>query len=128
MLYYRPDWTNRVEARKLREFGGLRVDLFDNEHQALHRRISMVPLLGIHALQKVAFDHQPTDNLYENIDSFLLLTEKAIHHPKADSIERRLGELTMEAVLMQRDFIQDVRGRGNVPVSRRQMKATYDTL
>lgn len=123
MLFYRPEWSLRPEARYLRELGGLRVDLPRAEHDEMHRRVALVPLLGVHALQRVASDYKPVNSLYQNIDRFVSLTERALRHPKSHEIERKLGALTIDAILMQREFIEQSRGRKGVHVSNKQVLA-----
>ena len=122
MLYYRPEWSVRREAQYLRELGGLRVDLTREDHDEIHRRIPLVPLLGLHALERVAREHKRTDSLYQNIDSFICATERALKHPKSHELERQLGALTIESIVLQRDFIKEIRGRKGVLVSGKQLR------
>lgn len=122
MLFYRPEWSHRTEAKYLRELGGLRVDLLRTDHDEIHRQVPFVPLLGVHALQRVANEHTRTDSLYQNIDNFVRSVERALKHPKSHELEKKLGALTIEAVLMQRDFVKEVRGRRKIPVSDKQLK------
>lgn len=123
MLFYREEWSARPEARYLREMGGLRVDLPRAEHDEMHRRVALVPLLGVHALQRVASDYKPVNSLYQNIDRFVCLTERALKNPKSHEIERELGQLTIKSILMQREFIEQVRGRKGVQISQKQVLA-----
>lgn len=123
MLFYREEWSTRPEGLWLREHGGLRVDLTRADHDEMHRRVALVPVLGVHALQRVASDYQPVESLYTNLDRFVALTERALKHPRSHQIERDLGELTIRSILMQRDFIHEVRGRKGVKVSQKQMVA-----
>jgi hypothetical protein len=124
MLFYREEWSVRPESRYLRELGGLRVDLSTSDHAEMHRRVGLVPLLGVHALQRVANEYRPEPALYTNIDRFVSLTERALKHPKAHQLEKDLGHLTIQAILMQREFIEEVRGRKGVRVSGKGLEAT----
>jgi hypothetical protein len=123
MLFYREEWSVRPEGLWLREHGGLRVDLSRPDHDEMHRRVALVPVLGVHALQRVASDYKPVNSLYQNLDRFVALTERALKHPRSHKIEQDLGHLTIEAMLMQRDFIEEVRGRKGVQVSEKQKLA-----
>lgn len=125
MLFYDKEWSLRDEARWLREHGGLRVDLSRADHDEMHRRVALVPLLGVHALQRVAADHKPVESLYTNLDRFVSLTEKALRNPQCHEIERDLGHLTIRAMLMQREFIEEVCGRRGVHVSGKQLEQGF---
>lgn len=121
MLFYKEEWQLRPQARQLRELGGLRVDLSQADHAEMHRRVALVPLLGVHALQRVVSDYKPVEALYTNIDRFCSITERALKSPHSHQIEKDLGHLTIQAILMQREFIEEVRGRKGVRVSGKQM-------
>lgn len=111
IFFYRQEWSLRPEARYLREDCGLRVMLERPLHDEMHNRVPLVPMLGVHALKRVAAEFVPDSNLYKNIDNFLLLTEEALRHPRSHEIEKKLGELTIESVLTQKEIIKEFHER-----------------
>ena len=111
LLFYDKEWSLRPEGLYLREHAGLRVDLPVPRHNEMHRRVALVPLLGVHALQRVASDYKPSQSLHQNIDRFVFLTERALKHPNCHNIEKKLGELTIEAVLMQQEVLREFHQR-----------------
>lgn len=114
ILFYAKEWNLRPEGAYLREDGGLHAYITRPEHDEMHRRVALVPMLSVHALQRVAGDYRPSQSLYTNIDNFVRLTEKALKNPKAHELERKLGALTIESVIMQRDFLREIQKRKNV--------------
>lgn len=111
LLFYEKDWSARPEAKYLREQGGLIAMLSRPDHDEVHRQVALVPMFAVHALQRVASEHRPVSSVYANIDNFVLLTEKALQHRRTTSLEKRLGLLTIEAMLEQKDIIKELRKR-----------------
>lgn len=111
LVFYGKEWSLRPEGLWLREQGGLIADLPRPEHDEIHRRVALVPLLGVYALQRVANRYEPTPSLYRNIDNFCLEVERANKHPKAHRLERQLGLLTIEAMQDQKDILKEFRKR-----------------
>ncbi len=111
-LFYEQEWELRPEAKYLRCDGGLIAPLSRQDHDRIHQEVALVPLLGVYALRRVAAEYKPTQSLYKNMDNLVLLIDEAIHHPRSHSLETRLGELTIEAIVRQKDFIKEVRKNG----------------
>lgn len=79
-------------------------------HEELHRKTATVPLLGYHALQRVAREMKPYyEDPLDSIDDFSFAVDLANKHPKAKRVERMLGELTVETVREQIPFIRSMR-------------------
>lgn len=113
VLFYEQEWELRPEGVYLRCDGGLIAPLTRADHDKIHQEVALVPLLGVYALKRVAAEYTPTNSLYKNIDNFALLVDEAIHHPRSHSLETRLGELTIESVIMQKEFIKEIRKNGS---------------
>jgi len=111
LLFYDKEWSLRPEGLYLREHAGLRIDLPIARHAEMHRRVALVPLLGVHALQRVASDYKPSNSLHKNIDNFLVLTERALKHINCHLLEKKLGGLTIEAMIMQVDILKEFQTR-----------------
>lgn len=109
LLFYDQEWSLRPEGKFLRCDGGLIAPLTRLDHNRIHDEVALVPLLGVYALKRVAAQYEPGPSLYKNIDQFASLVDEAIHHPRSHSLEKRLGELTIESMIMQRDFIKEIR-------------------
>lgn len=109
ILHFSTDWTARPQAEYLREQPTLIPRLNQDIHDVVHRVAPGVPLLGPHALMQVAADFVPGRDTLESIDNLLFSIYAAAEHPRAHRIERDLGHLAIEAIILQRDVI-----RGNV--------------
>lgn len=85
----------------------------DAPHIALHKEISTVPLLDPHTAMRVHREFQPVQEDYvASIWAYIRCIDRAIRHPRAGELERRLGELTMFAVERQVPFIKEGLARG----------------
>lgn len=104
-LYYGKEWSLRPEGLYLREQPGLIVPLPPKEHDILHKEVHLVPLLGFHALNLVAHNADFNGRFDHDIDELMLQIEKAGNHPKADEIERELGQLSIRSLMKQKDII-----------------------
>ena len=105
MLFYDREWSMRPEGHFLRTSRGLIRRLPRYEHDIVHREVSLIPLLGAHALQQVANSVDFNGNYHHDIDEMITRVERAAKHPKADEIERALTELTARALVWERDVI-----------------------
>lgn len=101
------EWTLRPEATKIRQTPSLIVDMGHELHNRLHRGSSPIPLLGYHALQVVSREFEPTDDPLETIDALQDAIENAARHPRAYQVERGVARLAIDAIEMQRPFIQE---------------------
>lgn len=109
ILHYGTDWNARPQATYLREQPTLIPRLEQDVHDIAHRVGPGIPLLGPHALMRVAADFEPGADTMESIDNLLFAIYVAAEHPRAHRIERDVGHLAIEAILLQRDII-----KGNV--------------
>lgn len=107
VLNYRREWTLRPQAETIRENPWLIAPIDREVHDELHRECPPVPLLGYHALLRVANDFRPRpgDHL-GSMDELIMSIDRAIQHPKTKPIEAELGMLTMRAVELQKPFIR----------------------
>lgn len=78
-----------------------------DEHRALHAAVPGVPVLDIFAQQRVARLYQPTHDIMDNIELYMLAVEQAMASPKSHTIERQLANLVIHAVDLQRPFIRE---------------------
>lgn len=108
LLFSRQEWSLRPEAKALRENKSLIVNATRAEHEELHRNCPAVPLLGYSALVRVLCDYEPGNNQLESIENLMRSIDKAGSHPKAHPVEKKLSELTVWALDLQRPFIAGI--------------------
>lgn len=105
LLFDRQEWSLRPEGILLRENPSLIITMDRGVHMELHRKCPSVPVLGRFALYRAARDFRPTDDKLESVDNLLFAIDKANKSPKSHSLERSLGELTMQAIEMQKPYL-----------------------
>lgn len=105
ILNDRISWMSRPEARKLRQTPSLIPRIERPLHEQIHIDLPIVPLLGYHALQRTLATFEPASSTIKSIDNLAFAIESAIKHPRTHPIERDLGELTIEAVMLQREYL-----------------------
>lgn len=105
ILHYGTDWNARPQSIYLREQPTLIPRLETDIHDIVHRVAPGVPLLGPHALMHVVADFVPGRDTMESIDNLLFAIYAAAEHPRAHRIERDMGHLAIEAIILQRDVI-----------------------
>ena len=109
ILHHRVEWSSRPQSMMLRESPAL-IPVIDRDvHNEIHRIAPAVPLLGYHALCRVASSFNPQSGTMESLDNLMLAIEEFTRHPKAHSVERGVGRLAIEALDIQRAIL-----RGNV--------------
>ena len=106
-LHDRVSWEARPEAEALRENPSLKVQLARTAHNLLHHMTAHVPVPSIYTLSFVAPRLERGLDIISGIDRYCTLVEAANRHPKAKPVERKLGELSIEAVRAQIPYIVD---------------------
>ena len=112
-LFNRQEWSMRPEAKKLRETPTLITKMERSDHDLIHRHCPPVPLLGYYALVRTLHTFQEGDNSLESIENLMRAIEKSSTHPKTHEIERRLSDLAVWSLDLQRPFIADVLRRNS---------------
>lgn len=107
ILFNRQEWTLRQDAESLREQPLLKPRMEREVHNELHRHCPPVPPLGYYALFRVRRDFEVGSDVFSTMDNLLGAIETANKSPKSHAIERSLGELTMQAIDLQRPFIRE---------------------
>lgn len=109
VLYNRYAYTANKDLAALREDKRLIVPLEHDTHAELHREISHVPPLSYHMARHVlrAYSEFEADSYLHNVENLQRSIEGAMKHPRADGIERGLGELAVHALDMQKPFLDD---------------------
>lgn len=109
ILYNRTAWESNTNTKWLREHSGLIVRMGRAAHLELHKEISVVPLLDYHAATRVRSIMRRSDATkpLDIADDFMSAVQEAGRNPKANALDRSLGELVIFAVESQREYIQD---------------------
>jgi hypothetical protein len=108
LLHDRVSWESRDTGKIIRRNRGLIVPLESENHAELHRQTPVVPLLGYHALYRVARDYQTDGNNYlHNIELLQFAIEQAGKSPKAHEVERQIGKLAIYVLDLEKPFVED---------------------
>jgi hypothetical protein len=105
VLHHKREWLIRPEARAIREHPSL-IPLIPRElHTEIHANCPPVPPLGFQTLIRVARDWYPQRTASASIDDLALTIERAASGRSVHDIERRMAELTIEAMMLQRPYL-----------------------
>lgn len=107
ILFDRHSWCSRQEARYLRGQPLLIPHIDEYIHTELHNNCPIVPLLGYHALIKVASCFEKGSNTLQTLDKLLCCIDDVAGHYKTHYIERDLADLTIESIKLQIPYLKD---------------------
>lgn len=107
VLFEKRIWDAHEPNRELRRKSGLIVPMYSDEHDALHKEVTMVPVPNYRLGQAILsiYRDNPDDHI-RSIENLIRAADQAIGHPRMKPIERALGELFIEAVELQLPFIR----------------------
>lgn len=106
-------YAERVHANTYREAQYIRELLVARKlprdiHEQLHAGTSPVPLLGFHALRRIANDLDPYyPQIQDGIDDWCFAVEQSNKHPKAKPMERLLGQVAIETLREQIPYLDE---------------------
>lgn len=107
-LFPRTLHTTGDDQKKLRQNRWLIPPLEVSGHDELHASVGIVPVLDNLTAGKVARAYEPVQGDYMgSIEGLMTAMEVAASHPKIGIIERDLTLLAVEALELQRPFIQE---------------------
>ena len=113
IIFEKVPWSSRPEAKRIREHPSLIKRMDREDHNEIHRNVTIVPLLGYYGLQRTWASFEPGHNALKSMENLMGAFEAAGNHPKAHPIDKQLAELACWAVDLQRPFIADVLRREN---------------
>lgn len=105
VLWTEQHWSSNKAANQLRTQSSLIIQLDRDTHEAKHRTVPPVPLLGHYALNKTLRLYEPGSTPIRSIDNLLSAIEVAANAPRAHEIEKYLAELAIWAIELQKPFI-----------------------
>lgn len=101
-------WNIYKEGAAIRNTPELIVDIPAETHNALHRSIPAVPLLGYYALTHTLSRFEPVrGDTFATIDNLLSSMDSAARTPKTHYIDRSQIAVTQWAIELQRDFLKE---------------------
>ena len=105
---FEKEWSVRPDALAIRENPSLIAhNMARSAHNLLHYMTAPVPVPGIHTLKFVAQRLDSGLDVITGIDKYSTLVELSLRHPKTKCVDRRLGELSVEAMRAQIPYIVD---------------------
>lgn len=108
LLFPRAEWELRPEARKIRQTPSMVPVLTRENHDIIHDRVSIVPLLGHHTLNAIPGLWTPRGDTIRDIDSLCRAIDWASTPRLVQPIERDLAGLAIEALMMEKDILKEV--------------------
>lgn len=95
------------QSKAIREVTSL-VPRIDRElHEDIHRHVPLIPFIGTYALQRTFNSFHPTGKTLEDIGRLSMCIEDSVDHPKAHDTEKRLAQIAVEGLEIQRYMLKD---------------------
>lgn len=107
VMHYRQEWTLRPEAKAIRDHPSLIPSLHRETHEHLHARCPGVPALGYQTLIRVLKNWYPQRDTLQSMGDLQYAIDAAAQHPQVHPIERELAKLTIEAIGLQKPWIEE---------------------
>lgn len=113
ILFDKRSYEATNDLLELRRDPRLIVPLDHDTHRELHQSVSHVPPLSRYIARSalynfLQFDY--TDDGVEAIDQLQLSIDRALKHPRADVIEKSVGNAALLSLELQKPFIDPTRG------------------
>ena len=116
IVHNRAEWNLRPAGAMIRREGTLIPEMPRTLHNLIHSECPSVPLLAVHSLERTAQMFRPGRDTLESMDNLMSAIEKSVDHPRAHELERNLAMLAIEAIDLQRPYIQELYSRRNAVV------------
>lgn len=106
LLFYRAHWESTTDAKALRRNQWLIPPLDRDVHEAKHRDVSFVPILGRYTLSRVVRDFSPVrgDHI-ASLDELVETINDATHDRRLPIDERRYADFCIDALVRSRPYI-----------------------
>lgn len=105
ILHQRNHWNSTPEGKLLRTTHSLIPKIDRDWHEAIHRDLPPVPMLGSYALRRVVTGFEPTGDTLRDIDGLARSMDRATKN--SHKLERELAGLAIENITAQRPYIID---------------------
>lgn len=108
ILFSKRLWRSQDPTMKLRENQWLKPPMYDDAHAALHEAVGIVPVPDWNMGQLILRQFEPVrGDYFKSVDNLLLAVENVARNPRSDAVQRELGHLIVQAVDLQRPFVQE---------------------
>lgn len=110
LIHHRREWESRPQSKYIRDLPALVPRIPREVHNEIHANVPPVPLLGYHALLRVASemqDYRRNPNTLDTLDGLKSAIENAGKHPRAHDIERQLSGLAIAALELQEPYLRE---------------------
>jgi hypothetical protein len=110
LLYYDKQWSALPETSRLRSEPRNNVLMQRFGHTILHREVCFVPVLSPHMAKSVLNElraYPDNENPLINLDNLQSSINYAKTYPRTTEIEKRVAELAIYALDLQKPFIKD---------------------
>jgi hypothetical protein len=108
LLFDRAAWRSSDVRVDLRENRWLIPPIDVETHQELHKAVAVVPALDFYTAARVRRDFEAEPGQFmQNMDLLQLAIEDALKHPRSSGLQRDLGALTIQAIELQKPFIEE---------------------
>jgi hypothetical protein len=108
LMFPRQEWALRPEGESIRNTPSLIATISRGDHDYMHEEVPLVPLLGYHTLRSLPHIWEPSGNTYQDIDGLCLAIEEATDHPRSHRMEKDLGGLAIEAMMLQKQILKEI--------------------
>lgn len=109
LAHDRISWSARSQGLDIRNNSSMIARRMPRaEHELLHFMTAPVPVPGFHTLKYVAERLPSGLDVISGIDTYSSLVEESSRHPKAKYVERRLAELSIEAMRGQIPYLREL--------------------
>lgn len=106
ILFDRTQWESSELSLKLRDKSSLLVFMDIDEHRELHAHCPSVPLMSHYIQDMTLRELKSSSDPIIALSNLELAIERAQHRQQANDLEKRLADLTLEAIELQKPFIQ----------------------
>lgn len=105
LLFPRQEWELRPQSKRLREMGGFIVTMLRTDHDEMHREVDIVPVPSHNTLMAITRHFRPTGDTLADMDKLAFCIDRSTS-PRHE-IERSLGGLTIEALMLEKQFLKE---------------------
>ena len=107
LLFTKKEWELRPDGLALRQTKLLRPLISRETHNAIHRNVPPVPVLGYISLGQVRRFFDPGDTVFQAVDGFCRAIEQSARMPRAHELETDLGNVAIASLRLQLPFLAE---------------------
>lgn|GEM_PF-6143557 len=116
------DWNCLDPTKYLREQEGLKVPLLIEAHHELHKNVSIIPMMGEIAMERVVMEYIPDETYIGCYTNLIQAFENAIKYNDIKPADRKIGALAIEMLSHQEPYLKDGLITNKIRHNRRDLK------